>query len=147
VGFLFYLCYIKLKHLEIMTKELLTIEFRYHDKPTYDGSSGSETKTITLGVFDTLDEAIIEGNKALEVFEKHFKLNTAWNRKERFSKNGGCFGNPNRLITDLAYLQTPFSFFAKITKLEYADVDQSINDVLDANKRYRDYKLSERDEY
>ncbi len=129
-----------------MTKELVTIEFRYHDKPKNDAFSGSETKTITVGVFDTLDEAIIEGNKALEVFEKHFKLNTAWNKKDRFSKNGGCFGSPNRLITNLAYLQTPFSFFVKITQLTYADVDQTINEVLDGGKRYREYKLTEQDQ-
>jgi len=129
-----------------MTKELLTIEFRYHDKPKNEGFSGSETKTITLGVFDTLDEAIIEGNKALEVFEKHFKLNTAWNRKDRFSKTGGCFGSPQRLISPLAYLQCPFDFYAKITRLTYADVDQTINEVLDAGKRYREYKLTEQED-
>jgi hypothetical protein len=129
-----------------MTKELLTIEFRYYNKPKHVDFSGSETKTITLGVFDTLDEAIIEGNKALEVFEKHFKLNVAWNRKDRFSKNGGCFGSAKRLISPLAYLQCPFDFYAKITRLTYADVDQTINEVLDAGKRYREYKLTEQEQ-
>ncbi|MEK6880345.1 MAG: hypothetical protein AABY22_12085 [Nanoarchaeota archaeon] len=127
-----------------MTKELLTIEFRYHDKPKNEDFSGSETKTITIGVFDTLDEAIIEGNKALEIFEKHFKLNTAWNRKDRFSKNGGCFGSANRLISPLAYLQTPFDFYAKITKLTYTDIEQTILDILDATNRYKEYKLAEK---
>jgi len=122
-----------------MTKELVTIEFRYNNKPQVECHSGFTTKTITIGVFDTLDEAIIEGNKALEVFEKHFKLNTAYNKKERFSKNGGCFGYANRLITDLAYLQTPFSFFAKIQQLKYNDVEQTITDVLDGIVRYKNY--------
>lgn len=129
-----------------MTKELVTIEFRYHDKPKYDEHSGSETKTITIGVFDTFEEAIIEGNKALEVFEKHFKLNTAWNKKDRFGKNNGCFGTATRLITDLAYLQTPFNFFAKIQKLAYSDVEQTIFEVLDATERYREYKISEKEQ-
>lgn len=118
-----------------MTKELVTIEFRYRDKPKNEHFSGHETKTITIGVFDTFDEAIIEGNKSLEIFEKKFKLNSAWNRKERFSKNGGCFGSANRLITDLAYLQTPFSFFATIKTLHYNEVEESINGVLEAIKR------------
>lgn len=118
-----------------MTKELVTIEFRYRDKPKNEDFSGHKTKTITIGVFDTFDEAIIEGNKSLEIFEKKFKLNSAWKRKERFSKNGGCFGSANRLITDLAYLQTPFSFFAKITTLHYNEVEESINGVLEAIKR------------
>jgi hypothetical protein len=128
-----------------MTKELLTIEFRYHDIPKGEWDSEYKSKTITLGVFDTLEEAIVEGNKALEVFEKHFKLNTAWNRKARFSKNGGCFGEPQRLITALAYLQTPFDFYAKIEKLNYGDVEQTIVEVLEANNRYKEHKLSEQD--
>lgn len=129
-----------------MDKELLTIEFRYNDKPESVNFCGNKTKTITIGVFDTLSEAIIEGNKALEVFEKHFKLNTAWNKKERFSENGGCFGSSKRLITPLAYLQTPFDFYAKITKLKYEDVNQTILEVLEAGERYKEYKLSEREE-
>jgi len=126
-----------------MTKELVTIEFRYRDKPISEAFSGHETKTITIGVFDTLDEAIVEGNKALEVFEKHFKLNTAWNIKDRFSKNGGCFGAAKRLITPLAYLQTPFDFYAKIEKLAYSDVEETILEVLEANKRYKEYENKE----
>lgn len=126
-----------------MTKELVTIEFRYLDKPRSEHFSGNETKTITIGVFDTLDEAIIEGNKALEVFEKHFKLNAAWNTKKRFSKNGGCFGSAERLISDLAYLQAPFTFFAKITQLKYNDVEETILEVLEAGKRYKKYKQNE----
>lgn len=126
-----------------MTKELLTIEFRYHDKPKNEAFSGHGIKTITIGVFDTLEEAIAEGNKALEVFEKRFKLNTAWNKKDRFSKNGGCFGTANRLITALGYLQTPFEFYAKITKLTYGDVDQTIFEVLEALEKYKEYKKSQ----
>lgn len=120
------------------SKELLTIEFRYLDKPKGEWDSKHQTKTITIGVFDTLEEAIVEGNKALEIFEKHFKLNTAWNKKDRFSKNGGCFGTANRLISPLAYLQTPFDFYAKITKLTYIDVEETILGVLEANKRYKE---------
>ena len=123
-----------------MTKELLTIEFRYHD--ALNGESDWKCKTITIGVFDTLGEAIVEGNKALEVFEKRFKLNTYHNKKDRFSKNGGCFGSSNRLITPLAYLQTPFDFYAKISKLTYADVDETIAEVLEGVERYKKYRVS-----
>jgi len=123
-----------------MTKELLTIEFRYSDVAKGEHDSDYKTKRITIGVYDTLDEAIVEGNKALEVFEKHFKLNPNWNTKDRFSKNGGCFGEPKRLITALAYLQTPFDFYAKITKLTYGDVDETIGEVLGAVKRYNEYQ-------
>lgn len=129
-----------------MTKELLTIEFRYRDKPKSDSDSEHKSKTITIGVFDTLEEAIIEGNKAMEVFEKHFKLNPHWNKKERFSKNGGCFGYPHRLITALAYLQAPFDFYAKITQLKYGDVEQTISEVLESVDRYKEYEKQNEDE-
>jgi len=128
-----------------MTKELLTIEFRYHDAPKGEYDCDYKSKEITIGVFDTLDEAIVEGNKALEVFEKRFKLNAAHNRKDRFSKTGGCFGYPQRLITALGYLQTPFDFYAKITQLKYNDVDETIAEVLEAGKRYKQYKTEDND--
>ena len=125
-----------------MNKELLTIEFRYHDVPKGDHDSDYKSKRITIGVYDTLDEAIVEVNKAMEVFETQFKLNPNYNKKDRFSKNGGCFGEPKRLITALGYLQTSFDFYAKITKLTYADVDETISEVLEATKRYKKYRKS-----
>lgn len=124
-----------------MEKFLVTIEFVYYDKPNNDEDNPQYCEnTITLGVFDTRDEANIAGNKALEIFEQHFKLNRHWNRKDRFSNNGGCFGSPVNLITDLAYLETPFSFSAKITKLKYHDVEKSILEAIEATKRYQAYK-------
>jgi hypothetical protein len=126
----------------MQVKELVTIEFRYYDKPESEDFCGAKSKIITVGVFDTLDEAIAAGNEALEVFENHFELNSHHKKRDRFSKNGGCFGTPNRLITNLAYLKTPFSFFAKITTLKYEPVENAILDVLEAKKRYNEYKLS-----
>lgn len=35
-------------------KELLTIEFRYHDQPEDVTNSVCRNKTITIGIFDTL---------------------------------------------------------------------------------------------
>lgn len=116
------------------------------DKPINDDFSGHKSKTITIGVFDTLDEAIVHGNKAMEVFEGYFKLNSNYNKKERFSKNGGCFGYPHRLITALAYLQTPFEFYAKITQLKYDDLDKTIREVVEAGKKYKEYELKNEEE-
>jgi len=126
-----------------MKKYLLTIEFRYSDAPKFENDLTSQNKTVTIGVFDEFDTAAIKGNEVLEVFEKHFKLNSHYNRKERFSKNGGCFGSPKTLITDLAYLQTPFSFYAKIETLNYLNIEQTILDVIESAKRYKEYKLKE----
>ena len=126
-----------------MNKELLTIEFRYNDIPKGDYDSEHKSKTITIGVYDTLDEAIIAGNKCLELFEEYFKLNPHWNRKRRFGKNNGCLGYPNKLVTALGYLQTPFEFYAKIETLKYEDLQLTILEVLEASKGYKEYKLKE----
>lgn len=127
-----------------MEKYLVTIEFRYNDAPKYESESPqSFCKTITLGVYDNRDEANNCGNKCLEVLESKFKLNPNYNKKERFSNTGGCFGYPKDLITDLAYLVTPFSFFVKITKLVYYDLNEIIKEVTEASLRYNKYNKYE----
>lgn len=132
-----------------MIKELVTIEFRYRDKPINKDFSGSKTSKITIGVYDTFKEAIEAGNKALENLESRFKLhkfpqgNNA--SKERFGEKNGCFGTQKRLITNLAYLQTPFEFYAKITKLEHIDLNSKIDDVLESLNRWRKFKKEEND--
>jgi hypothetical protein len=127
-----------------MTKELVTIEFRYADAPKGDWDSTHNSKTVTIGVFDTFEEACIEGNKYLERLESKFPLHVFPDgrnaAKDRFSKNGGCFGGKKNLITDLAYLKTPFVFYAKITTLKYADFDETMNELTEARKRYIAYK-------
>lgn len=127
-----------------MEKFLVTIEFRYEDAPKYeDESSQYITKKITIGVFDTRDEANIEGNKSLEIFEKYFKLNPHYNNKERFSNHGGCFGSPKDLICDGTWVLTPFQVFAKITKLKYDDVEEAIIEAINATKRYKEYRIKQ----
>lgn len=126
-----------------MEKFLCTIEFRYTGIPKGNWDTEHKSKTITIGVFDSFEEAAIKGNVALEVFEKYFKLNPHYNIKERFSLKGGCFGYPKDLITNLAYLQTSFGFYAKIKKLIYADVEQTILEVLQSIETYNTYKAKE----
>lgn len=125
-----------------MEKHLVTIQFSYMDKPYNEHFSGNTSKTITIGVFETIDEAIEQGNKALEVLEANFDLNDAWNKKNRFSKTGGPYNWPKILVTNLAYLKTPFEFYAKITKLEHVDVQVTVDEVLKAIKRFQEFKQS-----
>ena len=120
-----------------MRKYLVTVKLVYNDAPKNDFLSGITKKTITIGVYDTQNDAITNGNKALEKFEKYFPLNPHWNVKERFSNNGGPFGEPVYLVTDTAWITTPFSLVAEITVLDYMDVEETINNVLAAEKRYQ----------
>jgi len=122
-----------------MEKFLVSIEFRYDKAPSFEDDFTSISKKITIGVFDSYDEAAIYSNNALEIFEKHFKLNRYHNKKERFTKTGGCFGQAVDLITNLAYLETEFEFFAQITKLKFDDVEKTILEVIESEENYKEY--------
>jgi len=132
-----------------MEKYLVTIEFRYSDAPKYEGDKFPQhmSKKITIGVFDTRDVANEAGNMLLEILENRFELHKfpsgLFAERKRFSNNGGCFGYPKDLITNLAYLKTPFEFYTKITKLKYDDIRQAISEVLEATSRYKEYKTEQ----
>ena len=131
-----------------MTKFLVTIEFRYNDVLRCEGDYTSRTKEVTIGVYDNFNDACKEGNKLMENLESKFDLHVFPNgkgtaKRERFSKNGGCFGSKKNLITSLAYLKTPFQFFAEIIPLKYDVIDNVIDEVTDSVKRYKNYKAAE----
>lgn len=119
-------------------KELLTIEFRYLDRPKGEWDSGHPSKTITIGVFDTLEEAVKEGNEALKVLSENFGI-----RADDYFKVHGLFGNPDRLVTNCCYPTKGISYFAKITPLKFDDLSDTIKDTFDAYERYKSYKEEE----
>ena len=106
---------------------------KYHVRIEFRYASG-KSKTVTIGVYASFEEACKQGNKALEALEARFPLHKfpdgSLAKADRFSKNGGPWGRPNTLITDMAYLKTPFQFFAKIETLHYDDVHETVNDIL-----------------
>jgi len=128
-----------------VTRYLLQIEFRY---PRVDRGPGSQT--VTLGVFDTFSDAALEGNAALKELEKTFPLHSfpdgSQAKPERFSKHGGPFGTANNLVTNLAYLKTPFQFFAKITSLQSPELMSVVQDVIREVREYREYRDSDKSE-
>lgn len=126
------------------TKYLLTLEFRFTSVNKDKTDKNYNNKTITIGVFDSFDDACKEGNKNLEIMESRFSLHKFPQGhsapKERFSKNGGCFNSRNTLITNLAYLKTPFQFYFKITDLNYQNIESFINDTLSSVNEYREWR-------
>lgn len=120
-----------------MTKELLIIEFRYHDKPKGDWDSGYKTKTITIGIFDTLEEAIVEGNKAISILAKKFDVRPDDKFMPKF-----LFGNPKLLVTNTCYSTNGIQYFAKIEKLKFDDLNDTISETFNAFERYKEYKQS-----
>lgn len=129
-----------------MEKHLVTLELRYNDSPKYgDDHRQCISKTITIGVYDDFQEACDDGNAMLELLETRYPFHVfpdGTSRKERFSLRGGCFGSKKALITNLAYLKTPFDFYAKIDTLKYGNVVTSCVEAAAATKRYRDYLIN-----
>ena len=113
-----------------MSNFLVTIEFRYTGNSTVHHwiKDSHISDTYTIGIYETFEEACKGGNDVLVMMETKYKTHN----KGRFSKNGGAFGRPNTLITNLGYLNTPFQFFAKIVPLVKFDSENTINKVLEA---------------
>lgn len=123
--------------MENKSKELLQIEFRYYDKPISEDYSGCKTKTITIGVFDTLEQAVNEGNKAIEALSKSFEVRPT----DRF-KIKGLFGLPDRLVTNSCYPTKGIQYFAKITKIEFTPIEEALTEIFEASNRYNKYKAT-----
>lgn len=115
-----------------MTKELLTIEFRYHVVPKSEYSCDDESKTITIGVYDTLEEAVKEGNKILK------ELSSKFNFRETFGTNNGVFGSATRLVCD-CFRKRP-EVFCKITQLKYDDISKVMDEVFESEEKYRKWR-------
>lgn len=107
----------------IMQKELLTIEFRY--RKLIDGIMEYQFKTITIGVFDTLIDAIDKGNECLKSLAKSFEV-----RSDDHFKLKGLFGKPKRLVTNTCYPTKGVEYFAKITQLRFDDLVSKLTEVL-----------------
>lgn len=131
-------------------KYIVQIEFRYSHPPTPSNISTCGKKTITIGIYSTFEEAAENGNKLLETLENRFDLHQFPDgrqaTRQRFSSSKGGFWYKNLLISELAYLRTPFSFFVAIEKLIYASIDGIIEEVVDSTTRYKNYRKAEREE-
>ena len=115
---------------------LVTVDFRYHILGKYKDEIEYKSKEIVIGVYKDFNNACKYGNNFLIKMEKKFNLHVFPGgrkaKKERFSKNGGAFGSRKNLITNMAYLKTPFDFFAKITTLHFNNIDLVVDDITDS---------------
>jgi hypothetical protein len=121
---------------------LVDLELRYTDQPRDDnGYPDQVSKTITVGIYNTYEEAVQAGNIMLETeLESRFPLNKNYMKKNRFGETYTKY-----LISDLAYLTTPFSFFARIKKLEISSISEAVDGALNAEIRYKEWKKKEID--
>jgi hypothetical protein len=123
-----------------MTKEVLTIEFRYHDKPEGEHGTVFRSKTITIGIFDTVEEAVHEGNKVLNILAEYFEVRA----NDTFKLKGLC-NLPERLVTNTCYPTKGIQYFAKIDSLKFDDLNKVIDETFKASDRYTEFKNSEQE--
>lgn len=121
-----------------MRKELVTIEFRYHDAPKSEHDSECKIKRITIGIYDTLEEAIDVGNNILGILSETFEV-----RPEDRFKKVHLFGSPQRLVTNCCYPTKGVQYFAKITQLKFDHLKETVAETFEAFKRYKDHKSLE----
>lgn len=121
-----------------MTKQLLTIEFRYHDAPKGDYGTECKSKTTTIGIFDTIEQAMEAGNNALKVLANHFQV-----RGDDVFKANFLWGMPKTLVTNTCYPTKGIQYFAKIETLHFTDLQEAIHETFAAYDRYKEYKLAQ----
>lgn len=121
-----------------MTKQLLKVEFRYHKIPLSEFACDSVTKEITIGIYDTLEDAVKKGNEVLATLAKRFEV------REKFAVRG-FLGTPNKLVTNTCYPTEGIQYFASIETLEFEDdFEGIISEVFKTTRKYnRQRKLNE----
>lgn len=114
-----------------MKKELLTVEFRYYSIPKSDLFSAYSTKKITIGIFDSIEDAVKEGNIIIDQLSNVFEVRSG----DRFRAKG-LFGSPDRLVTNTCYPTNGIQYFAKITSLSFDNLNDCIDEVFASTKNY-----------
>lgn len=101
---------------KMITKQLLRIEFRWNEHEY-------KSKRITIGVYDTIEEAVTAGNNLLASLNNEFEIRA----DDKFSVKGK-WGIPTRLVTNVCY-KDHVKFFAKIEQLNYIDIFDEIKEI------------------
>ncbi|MCK9279171.1 MAG: hypothetical protein M0P71_00890 [Melioribacteraceae bacterium] len=106
------------------TQELLSVEFRYSYLDENEIRQ-YENKKTTIGIYETLEEAILAGNETLKSLSEILKFAN----KDCFTKNGGFFGHPTRLIVNNRTPGSNIDCYVKITKLTFENVNKLLDSI------------------
>lgn len=109
-------------------KYLLNFEFRYMSVPVSDHFSGHTNKTVTIGIFDSLADAVKAGNECLTELAKTFDV------RDKFSLSG-LFGMPTKLVTNTC-TRDKIHFFGTITVLDFSPLSDLVAETFEARKQY-----------
>lgn len=122
------------------SKQLVTVELRYEDEPVNEDVGGYKTCTITVGIYDTLDEAIEQGNKVIKLLSKYFEV-----RSDDYFVKNALFGAPRTLVSNCCYRTQQIAYFAKIIPLHFDDLEEAIKEAFAARERYKRYEQENQD--
>lgn len=118
-----------------MNKYILTFEFRYRKIPSNPVISEHVNKIVTIGIYETLEEAVEVGNQHLQTLSKTYEVRPR-DKFELKGESGRSF--PNLLVTNTCYARGKSQYFGKITKLSFQDIESTIQEVERDNNEYRD---------
>lgn len=121
-----------------MKKEVVTIEFIYHDEPNWDQDMGYRTKTVLIGAFDSIEEAVEKGNKVIKILSEYFEV-----RDNDCFEIHGPVGCPIRLVSNCCYPTNGVIYFAKISQMEVDELPDIISQIFNASKRHKAWKEKE----
>jgi hypothetical protein len=111
-------------------KYRLEFEFRYNGIK-YGEIYNNKSKTIIIGIFDALDDAIDAGNKMLSILKDFFEIrNTDFFTNRRFS--------PRLLVSNCGY-NDKITYFGQIITMEI--VDDITDTVKECLSEYKKAKL------
>lgn len=121
-----------------MKKELVTIEFRYHDEPTWRQDTGYRNKKVLVGIFDSIEEAVERGNETIKILSEYFEV-----RDNDCFEIHGPVGCPIRLVSNCCYPTNGVIYFAKISQVEVNELPDIISQIFNASKRHKAWKEKE----
>ena len=120
-------------------RERLEIELRYY--ALQDDSVVYHNPTITVGIYDTIEEAVAAGNEMLVTLSKYFKVRVG----DTFKVNG-LLGYPDRLVSNCCYRTNGVVYFARIVRMEFADVEAKVKQAIQSAQELRMKENQEEDE-
>ena len=112
-----------------MTKQLLTVEFRYYSVQKPDLSGSYNKSKVTIGIYDTIEEAVKFGNDTLQSLSGCFDFGG-----DKFKVNG-LYGRPNRLVCDYSS-KHKVQVFCNIEELNFDDLTKVMKDALNSQAEY-----------
>jgi len=114
-----------------MEKYLVNIRFNYFDISSDDRNSGARYEVVTLGVYDDINVACKEADKALEMIKSKVDV---IRDGDKFIFSGRFF--PDYVYIDTgAYINKPYNFECEIKTLNYQSVSDVIDNIKNAAER------------